>query len=349
VPKGYSNGKRLVIVPGNEHVWTVLGIMADTNVLVTGGSGFIGSHCVVALLNAGYGVRTTVRSPERRADVRDMLARAGANTTNTLTFTIADLTSDEEWPEAVAGSDFVLHVASPYPPDDPEDENDVIAPARDGTIRVLRAARDAGVKRVVLTSSFVAISRGHGSLEREFTEEDWTDINGRDVTAYVKSKVFAEHAAWDFVKDEGGQTELCVINPTATFGPTLSDDISASLIPILTLLTAGAAQMANVSFPVADVRDIADIHVRAMTHPGAADERFIACCDGNPITMRHAARILHEWTGVETDVESPILGEVLRPGNRKAKAVLGFSPRSIDEALLSTAGSFVRTGLVPAP
>jgi dihydroflavonol-4-reductase len=323
--------------------------MADTNVLVTGGSGFIGSHCVVALLNSGYRVRATVRSPEREGYVREMVARAGASASDTLNFTVADLTSDDDWPEAVDGADFVLHVASPYPPDEPNNEDEVILPARDGTIRVLRAARDSGVKRVVLTSSFVAICRGHGVPERGFTEDDWTDIGGRDVTAYVKSKVLAERAAWDFIKNEGGQTELSVINPTSTFGPTLGDDIPASLIPILTLLTVGAAQMANISFPVADVRDVADIHVRAMTHPLAAGERFIACCDGSPITMRDAARILSEWTGVESALGSPTVGEILRPINRKAKAVLGFNPRPIDEALLSTAGGLVRTGLVPAP
>src|ERR1700722_7430937 len=323
--------------------------MADTNVLVTGGSGFIGSHCVVALLKAGYGVRATVRSPEREADVRDMLGRAGVNALDTLTFTVADLTSDDEWPEAVDGTDFVLHVASPYPPDEPNNEDEVIVPARDGTLRVLRAARDAGVKRVVLTSSFVAVCRGHGMPEREFTEDDWTDIDGRDVTAYVKSKVLAERAAWDFIKNEGGQTELSVINPTATFGPTLSDDISASLAVIVTLLIDPQALMPNISFPVADVRDVADIHVRAMTHHAAPGARFIACCDGSPITMGDAAHILRDWTGVESAFASSIVGQILRPSNRKAKAVLGFTPRPIDEALLSTAGSLVRTGLVPAP
>ena len=323
--------------------------MADTNVLVTGGSGFIGSHCVVALLNGGYGVRTTVRSPEREGHARKMLKRAGANHSDTLTFTLADLTSDDGWPEAVEGIDFVLHVASPFPPDEPTDEDEIIVPARDGTIRVLRAARDAGVKRVVLTSSFAAIGYGHGTLGREFTEKDWTDIEGRGVTAYVKSKVLAERAAWEFIENEGGRTELTVINPTATFGPTLSDEISTSVIPILTLLLAGMAQMPNISFPVADVRDVAGLHVRAMTHPDAANERFIACCDGSPITMRHAAHLLREWTGVETDIKAPIVGAILRPSSRKAKAALGFRPRPIDEALLSTAGSLVRTGLVPAP
>src|ERR1700761_8091987 len=323
--------------------------MADTNVLVTGGSGFIGSHCVVALLNSGYRVRATVRSPEREAYVREMVARAGASASDTLTFAIADLTSDDGWAEVVDGADFVLHVASPYPPDEPNTEDEVILPARDGTIRVLRAARDSGVKRVVLTSSFVAICRGHGVPERGFTEDDWTDIGGRDVTAYVKSKVLAERAAWDFIKNEGGQTELSVINPTATFGPTLSDDISASLVPILTLLIDPQAVMPNISFPVADVRDVADIHVRAMTHHAAAGERFIACCDGGPISMMQAAYILHDWAGVKSVVAMPVIGDVLRPCNRKAKTVLGFTPGRIDEALLATAGSLGRFGLVPTP
>lgn len=323
--------------------------MADEQVLVTGGSGFVGSHCVVALLNAGYRVRTTVRSRQRQADVRDMAARGGAEPADKLTCTIADLTSDDGWPEAVDGSDYVLHVASPFPPDEPIHEDKVIVPARDGTLRVLRAARDAGVKRVVLTSSFAAISYGHGKVDREFTEDDWTNLDGEGVTAYIKSKVLAERAAWGFIKNEGGQTELSVINPTATFGPVLSDDISASLAPILTLLTTPVELMANTSFPVADVRDVAQIHLRAMKDPAAAGERFIACCDGGPITMLQAAHILRDWTGVDDPIDAPVLGYIHRPSNRKARTVLGFSPRPIEEALLSTAGGFVRTGLVPAP
>jgi nucleoside-diphosphate-sugar epimerase len=323
--------------------------MADEQVLVTGGSGFVGSHCVVALLNAGYRVRTTVRSYDRTANVRAMVARSGAEPGDKLTFAVADLNADAGWAEAVDGTKYVLHVASPFPPEEPTHENHVIGPARNGTLRVLRAARDAGVKRVVLTSSFAAISYGHGEVDREFTEDDWTNIDGDGVTAYVKSKVLAERAAWDFINSEGSRTELSVINPTGTFGPTLSEDISTSLIVILTLITVPVAQMPNVCFPVADVRDVADIHVRAMTHPAAAGERFIICCDGGPVTMRQAAYILRDWTGVDDVIEAPVLGDVRRPSNRKAKTVLGFAPRPIDEALLSTAGSLVRTGLVPAP
>jgi dihydroflavonol-4-reductase len=322
--------------------------MTDVQILVTGGSGFVGGHCIIALLNAGCRVRTTIRSRERESDVRCILAAGGAPAGD-ITFAITDLTRDDGWAEAVNGCEYVLHVASPFPAADPEHEEDVIVPARDGTLRVLRAAHNAGVKRVVLTSSFAAIGYGHGTVDRAFTEEDWTNLAGERVTAYVKSKVLAERAAWDFTDNQGGATELTVVNPVAIFGPVLNDDISTSVVPILTLITAGFEQMANFSFPVADVRDVADIHLRAMTQPAAAGERFIACCDGGPITMRDAAFILRDWTGVPDVIKAPIIGDVRRPSNHKAKTVLGWSPRSIDEALLATAGSLVRTGLIPAP
>jgi nucleoside-diphosphate-sugar epimerase len=222
-------------------------------------------------------------------------------------------------------------------------------PARDGTLKVLRAAHDAAAKRVVLTSSFAAIGYGHGTVDRAFTEDDWTNLDSERVTAYVKSKVLAERAAWGFTDKQGGRTELSVVNPLSIFGPVLNDDISSSVVPILTLILAGFEQMANISFSVADVRDVADVHLRAMTHPAAAGERFIACCDGGPITMREAAFILRDWTGVDDVIKAPIIGDVRYPANHKAKTVLGWSPRSIDETLLATAGSLVRTGLIPAP
>ena len=323
--------------------------MNDERVLVTGGSGFIGGHCIAELIQAGYRVHTTIRSSAREADVRTMVAACGVVARERLTFTVADLTSDDGWPEAVADCDYVLHVASPFPPDDPEHEEDVIVPARDGTLRVLRAARDAGIRRVVLTSSFAAVGYGHGTLDREFTEEDWTNLDGRGITAYVKSKVLAERAAWDFINSEGRQTELTVINPVATFGPVFSDDLSSSIVPILTLILTRGHQMANVSFPVADVRDVADVHRRAMTHPAAAGERFIVCCDGGPITMLDAAYILRDWTRVGAVIGATVIGDIRRPSNRKAKVVLGWTPRQpIDEALLSTAGSLVRVGLIEA-
>ena len=323
--------------------------MNTEQVLVTGGSGFIGGHCIVELINAGYRVHTTVRSSAREAGVRKMLAACGVEPRERLTFTVADLTTDDGWAEAAKDCDYVLHVASPFPPADPAHEEDVIVPAREGTLRVLRAARDAGVRRVVLTSSFVAVGYGHGTLDREVTEEYWTNLDGPGITAYVKSKVLAERAAWEFINSQGGQTELTVINPVATFGPVFSDHISSSIVPILTLILTKGHQMPNISFPVADVRDVADAHRRAMTHPAASGERFIVCCDGAPITMLYAAYVLRDWTGIDGAIDAPVIGDILRPTNRKAKVVLGWTPRRpIDEAILSTAVSLVRVGLVEA-
>ena len=189
-----------------------------STVLVTGGSGFIGSHCIIQLLEAGHTVRTTVRNLRREAEVRGMLEAGGARPGEALSFFAADLTGDGGWAEAVAGCDYVLHVASPFPADTPKDENDLIVPAREGALRVLRAARDAGVKRVVLTSSYAAIGYGHPERAKPFDETDWTDITTDGIGAYVKSKAIAEKAAWDFIEREGGALELSVVNPVAVLG-----------------------------------------------------------------------------------------------------------------------------------
>jgi nucleoside-diphosphate-sugar epimerase len=323
--------------------------MRPERVLVTGGSGFLAAHTIVALLRAGYQVRTTVRSLAREAEVRDMVAAGGVEVGDVLSFSVADLTSDDGWAEAVDGCDYVLHVASPFPAAHPENEDDVIVPAREGTVRVLRAARDAGVKRVVLTSSFAAIGYGHDNVDRELTEDDWTNVDGPDVTAYIKSKPLAERAAWDFINWEGGQTELTVINPVGILGPILGRDLSTSTQLIHTLITGGPAALPNIAFPVVDVRDAADIHLIAMTHPVAPGERFIACSDGSPITMREAARILHAWTGADTVDDTPVVGDIRRPSNYKAKTVLGWTPRSIEEALTATAESLVDHGPASPP
>jgi nucleoside-diphosphate-sugar epimerase len=195
-----------------------------STVLVTGGSGFIGSHSILQLLAAGHLVRTTVRSLNRESDVRAMLKEGGVEPGDRLSFIAANLESDAGWSEAVAGCEYVLHVASPFPPNIPRHEDELIVPARDGALRVLRASRDAGVKRVVLTSSFAAIGYGHKQQETAFNETSWTDPTGDDVQAYARSKTLAERAAWDFVSNEGGDLELSVINPVAVFGPVLGSD-----------------------------------------------------------------------------------------------------------------------------
>jgi dihydroflavonol-4-reductase len=200
-----------------------------STVLVTGGSGFVAVHTILQLLAAGHRVRTTVRKADRSNDVLAMLREGNAPSTDQLSFFTADLKSDAGWPQAIAGCDHVLHVASPLPSHVPRDENDLIIPAREGTLRVLRASRDAGVKRVVITSSFAAIGYGHKPQSRPFDESSWTNIDGADVQPYVKSKTLAERAAWDFIAGEGGGLELSVVNPVGVFGPVLGPDYSNSI------------------------------------------------------------------------------------------------------------------------
>src|ERR1700733_11123729 len=247
-----------------------------SKVLVTGGSGFIGSHAIVQLLAAGYQVRTTVRDLKREGDVRAMLRNGGVEPDGRLSFVTANLTSDTGWAEAVAGCEYVLHVASPLPPAVPKHEDELIVPARDGALRVLRAARDAGVKRVVLTSSFAAVGYGHPPSDRPFSEKDWTDPNGPDVGPYVKSKTLAERAAWDFIAREGGSLELSVVNPVGVFGPVLGPDFSPSIQIVQRLMDGAVPGCPRLSFGVVDVRDVADLHLRAMTDPAAQGERFLA-------------------------------------------------------------------------
>ena len=335
--------------------------MSGESVLVTGGSGFIGSHCILDLLRAGYRVRTTVRSPDREATVRELL---GAESADALSFATADLTSDAGWGEAVSGCDFVLHVASPFPLGPPKHEDDLIVPAREGALRVLTAARDAQVKRVVLTSSFAAIGYGKPPGPKPFTEEDWTNLDGDGVSAYAKSKTLAERAAWDFIEREGGGLELAVVNPVGVFGPALGSDFSTSLQLVKRLLDGAMPGIPRVAFGIVDVRDVADLHVRAMTDPAAAGERFLAVA-GEFMTVAEIAAVLRERMGddakkvptrmlpdwlvrlvarFDSSVKQivPELGKVKQASNEKAKRVLGWAPRSNDDAIVASAESLIR-------
>lgn len=340
--------------------------MSGELVLVTGGSGFVGSHCILKLVGAGYRVRTTVRSLDREAGVRAMLAAGGSEPGEALSFFAADLLSDDGWAEAVAGCAFVLHVASPFPMSQPKDESELILPAREGALRVLRAARDAGVKRVVLTSSFAAVGYGTRVTGRSFTEEDWTDPDG-GVSAYVKSKTLAERAAWDFIDREGGTLELAVINPVGIFGPALGSDLSTSMQLVRRLVAGAMPGLPRVSYGLIDVRDVAELHLRAMTNPDARGERFLAVA-GDPMSVPEMAGMLRERMGTAGDrvptrvlpdwvlrlaaLFDPSLREVAsRLGivsaisNEKARRVLGWVPRSNEEALVSAAQSLVALGL----
>ena len=335
--------------------------------LVTGGSGFIGCHCILQLLAAGYQVRTTVRNLKRETDVRAMLKEGGAEPGDGLSFVAADLENDAGWSTAIAGCEYVLHVASPLPARLPKHEDELILPAREGTLRVLRAARDAGVKRVVLTSSFGAIGYGHEQQKAPFDETNWTALNS-SVPPYMKSKTLAERAAWDFIAKEGGNLELSVINPVGVFGPVLGRDYSTSILLVQRLMDGALPGCPQLYFGIVDVRDVADIHLRAMTDPAAKGERFLATAS-DFMSMADIAKVLKSRLGlaakrVPTRVLPnwlvriaalrdpairlilPELGQYKNATNEKAKRVLAWRPRSNEEAILATAESLMRLGLL---
>ncbi|HEY1499464.1 MAG TPA: aldehyde reductase [Acidobacteriaceae bacterium] len=340
-----------------------------STVLVTGGSGFIGSHCIVQLLAAGHTVRTTVRSLEREADVRSMVKAGGAaEQDGRLSFFAADLMSDAGWKEAMSGCEHVLHVASPFPASVPKDEGELIGPARDGTIRVLRAARDAGVKRVVLTSSFAAIGYGQKPQEKPFTEQNWTDPKGQDVLPYVKSKTLAEHEAWNFMGRERGGLQLAVVNPVGVFGPVLGPNLSTSILIVQRLMDGAVPGCPKIWFGAVDVRDVADLHLRAMTNPAAQGDRFLAVA-GDFLSFSEVAKILRRRMGVwakrvptmqipnfivrlvamrDTAAKQilPELGKRKNASNEHARKVLGWEPRSSEEAIVATAESLLQLGLL---
>ena len=246
-------------------------------------------------LAAGHTVRATLRNPARGAEVRGQLERAGATGLDRLSFAAADLERDAGWPEAVAGCDFVLHVASPFPLAPPKHEDELIRPARDGALRALKAARAAGVHRVVLTSSFAAVGYGHKDQAAPFDETSWTNVAGAGVSAYAKSKTIAERAAWDFVAKEGGP-ELAVVNPVGVFGPALGPDLSTSVAFVQRMLDGKMPGLPRMTFGIVDVRDVADLHLRAMTDPRARGERFLAV-SGDFMSLGAIAQILKARLG----------------------------------------------------
>jgi nucleoside-diphosphate-sugar epimerase len=341
-----------------------------STVLVTGGSGFIGSHCILQLLVAGHQVRTTVRNLKRESDVRAMLKEGGADprSENRLSFFAADLKNDAGWPEAVAGCEYVLHVASPFPANIPKHEDELIVPAREGALRILRASRAAGVKRVVLTSSFAAIGYGHRPQSTPFDETSWTNLDGADVSAYVKSKTLAERAAWDFIASENASLELSVVNPVGVLGPVLGPDYSTSILLVQRLMDGAIPGCPKLYFGLVDVRDIAHLHIRAMTHPDAKGGRFLAVA-GNFMSILDIAKVLKlrmggaakrvptrqlpDWMVRLAALRDPAvkqilpeLGKVKNATNEKARRILGWSPRSNEECIVATAESLMRLGLL---
>jgi dihydroflavonol-4-reductase len=340
----------------------------DRTVLVTGGTGFLGGWCIASLLDRGYRVRTTIRDLAREGDVRAAVAAAGAGGhDDALTVLSADLATDAGWPEAVAGCAYVLHVASPFPPSQPRDPDELIVPARDGALRVLRAALDAGAERMVLTSSVAAVRNGgpprNGSA---YTEEDWTDGDNTSLTPYTRSKTIAERAAWDLVRDAGATERLAVVNPGAIIGPALSDDRSFSLELIERLMKGAMPALPRLGFSLVDVRDVASLELLAMTSSDAGGKRLIATDqfmwmveiadvlrgrlgdEAAKVPTRVAPNLLIKAVSVfDSSIRSFTgdLGKRIEFSSERARD-LGWTPRAVDDSIVDTARSLQQHGIV---
>jgi nucleoside-diphosphate-sugar epimerase len=330
-------------------------------VLVTGGSGYLGGWCVVELLRRGYRVRTTVRDLAREAEVRATVGTQ-VDAGDRLTVLAADLLDDAGWEDAVDGCDYVLHVASPFPPAQPKDPDELIVPARDGTLRVLEASLDAGVDRIVVTSSVAAISgSGKPVHGRPLDEQDWSDPDNPKLSPYARSKTIAERAAWDFMRERGVSEKLATVNPGAIIGPVLNDDRSFSLQAIERLL-GGMPGVPRIGFSFVDVRDVADLEIRAMTAPEAGGERFVAVESFR--WMEDVAGVLRDRMGeaaakvptrtvpnllvramavFDPGVRSIVgqLGRKTEASSERARTRLGWSPRPIDETIVECAQSLL--------
>jgi len=322
----------------------------------------VAQHLILQLLAKGYGVRGTLRSMKRADEVRTVLAQHNPAARD-IEFVDADLGSDAGWTEAAKGCEFVQHVASPFPAVHPKDENELIRPARDGALRVLKAAKAAGVKRVVMTSSMAAIAYGHGDKRADVSDETmWSNPDGPDNTPYTKSKTIAERAAWDYMNGEGKGLELAVINPTGILGPALSKDVSTSLEIPIRLMNGKTPGLPRLGFSFVDVRDVAECHVRAMEMPEAAGERFLATegflwfSDCAAIAReafpaydaKIPKRSVPDWLLKVMAVFQPIykqtvteLGRTRKASNAKATRVLGVKFRTAKEALTSSIQSLI--------
>jgi nucleoside-diphosphate-sugar epimerase len=337
--------------------------MSET-VLVTGGSGFIGGWCVASLLQRGYRVRTTVRSLAKEAAARAAIASV-VDPQDRLSFYPATLTEDAGWDAAADGCDYVLHVASPLGVGAPKDPNVLIIPAREGALRALKAAAKAGVRRVVMTSSVAAAAPPPGRRDAESDETVWTNPEDKGVGAYPQSKTIAERAAWAFIEEYGGPTALSVVNPALVLGPVLTAENLGSVQVVQRLMNGSLPGLPRLGFNIVDVRDVADLHIRAMTAPQAAGERFIAA--GDFLWMKDIAAVLRADLGADAakiptrplpdfvlrlvalfdaDLRSvtPSLGIKHSFTSAKAQRMLGWSPRPVETTLIDCAQSLIAKG-----
>lgn len=337
-------------------------------VLVTGGTGFLGQQIVLQLLQKGYKVRTTLRSLKNKDKLIETLKANGISIFDRLSFAEAELTEDENWDKAMQGCTYVLSVASPVFFGIPKDENEAIRPAVEGILRILKHAKKNGVKRVVMTSNFGAVGFSHTDKKTQTTEADWTDPNLKGLSIYEKSKALAERAAWDFMKKEGGSLEFATINPVAIFGPSLNAHISGSFDLIKHLMDGSMKAVPNIPLNVVDVRDVADLHIRAMETPEANGQRFIASADGQ-ISLPEIAKLLKEkrpaaaakvsqktvpdWVihfaalfNAQAQMGATLMKVNRNVSNAKAKKLLGWTPVGNNkDAVLAAADSIIKYNL----
>jgi dihydroflavonol-4-reductase len=341
---------------------------AAPTVLVTGGTGYIAGFIIAYLLCDGYRVHTTIRSLLREAEIHATMKKLNAPTDRLKVF-FADLNGETGWPEAMEGCTYVQHVASPLPTITPKDEEQLIRPARDGALRVLRLARGAGVRRVVMTASVATIAYGGGGRAAPpYTEADWTNLKDKsDTSAYERSKTIAERAARDFIKREGGALELVTIHPGLVLGPVSSADYSASVEAVKKLMDGSVQAIPHFGWPLVDVRDIADLHIRAMLADGVAGERFIGAnefwwMDQIAAVLRRrlgsrarnvprlkvpdfVVRLLGKFDPIVRD-RLWELGKERPVSHEKATQVLGWEPRPNEETVVDTAQSLLDEGVV---
>ena len=343
-------------------------LKTNGNVLVTGITGFIGSHIAIKLLNAGYAVKGTMRNLERKDSILKIL-KENSPVSDKLEFVKGELTVPDDWDKAVRGMDYVMHVASPLPFDLKKDANDLIIPAKEGTLNVLKAANKHKVKRVVLTSSIAAIGHGHKEKKRIYTEEDWTYLKEeeKDLPPYVLSKTIAESEAWKYINQPDVNTELVAINPGYVLGPLLEKDYSDSALIVKKLMTGEIPGLPKISFPLVDVRDVAEMHLWAMEKPSAAGNRFI--CVNRSSTYQEIAKTLKDafpefrkkintftlpdflirfYSLFYKDAKAIIieLGRNREYDNSQAVKMFNWKPRSNKEAILSMGESLIRFGVV---
>lgn len=338
-------------------------------VLLTGATGFIAKHIALKLLNAGYIVVGSVRSLERGEEVKAAVAphlNTGVAVDDQLRFVALDLGNDSGWAEAMAGIDILMHTASPFPLEQPKDEDELIRPAVDGALRAIKAAHAAGIKRVVMTSSSVAIMEGElPAGKSEFDENDWTDLTGDHVTPYAKSKTMAERAVWDYVKAEAPEIDVTMINPSLVTGPPLDRNFGSSVSIIQRLLRGKDPMLPKFGMPIVDVRDIAEMHLRALEIPASVGKRFIGAASSlwfhemaeaikerfpeRKIVTRLAPNFVVRLIGLfDKSVRQilPNLGSQQKVSNKQARGILGIEFIPARQSIVDTADYLVKNNLI---